>query len=89
MKKILNKLIRNEQGQALIFALIMLAVGCLIVVPLLAFMSTGLMAAQTVEEKMDELYAADAGVEDAAHKILTNYGPFASLGVNDSSPPIP
>ena len=56
MKKILNKLIRNEQGQALIFALIMLAVGSLIVVPLLAFMSTGLMAAQTVEEKMNELY---------------------------------
>ncbi|MBA7485015.1 hypothetical protein ES707_20549 [subsurface metagenome] len=84
MKKTLNKSIRNEQGQALIFALIMLAVGSLIVVPLLAFMSTGLMAAQTVEEKMNKLYAADAGVEDAAHKILTNYGPFASLGVNDS-----
>ena len=84
MKKVLNKLIKNEQGQALIFALIMLAVGGLIVVPLLAFMSTGLMAAQTVEEKMDELYATDAGVEDAAHKILTNYGPFTSLGVNDS-----
>jgi len=84
MKKMLNRLIRNEQGQALIFALIMLAVGSLIVVPLLAFMSTGLMAAQTIEEKMDELYATDAGVEDAAHKILTNYGPFASLGVNDS-----
>lgn len=84
MKKILNRLIRNEQGQALIFALIMLAVGGLIVIPLLAFMSTGLKAAQTVEGKMDELYATDAGVEDAAHKILTNYGPFASLGVNDS-----
>jgi len=85
MKKILNKLIRNEQGQALIFALIMLAVGSLIVVPLLAFMSTGLMAAQTVEEKMNELYAADAGVEDAVHKILYT-SVFDSLGVNDSYP---
>ena len=83
MKKILNKLIRNEQGQALIFALIMLAVGSLIVVPLLAFMSTGLMAAQTVEEKMNELYAADAGVEDALHEILT--GGFDSLAVGDDS----
>ena len=69
MKKTLNKLIRKEQGQALIFALIMLAVGSLIVIPLLFFMSTGLTAGQIYEQKMEGLYAADAGVEDALWKI--------------------
>ena len=69
MKKTLNKLIGKEQGQALIFALIMLAVGGLIVVPLLFFMNTGLSAGQIYEQKMEGLYAADAGVEDALWKI--------------------
>ncbi len=69
MKRILKKLVREEGGQALILALALLGIGGLIVVPLLSFMSTGLMAAQTVEKKMNQLYAADAGIEDAAHKI--------------------
>ena len=69
MRMALSKSLRDEQGQALIFALIMLAVGSLIVVPLLAFMSTGLMAAQTAEERMKGLYAADAGVEGALWNV--------------------
>ncbi len=90
MKKTLNKLIGKEQGQALIFALIMLAVGCLIVVPLLAFMSTGLSAGQIYEQKMEGLYAADAGVEDALWKILNvppdNYlDPYQLTDVNEMS----
>lgn len=69
MKKILNKLIRNEEGQAMILALILLVVGGLIIAPLLGYMSTGLKVGQVYEKKMDELYAADAGVEDAIWKI--------------------
>jgi len=90
MKKTLNKLIGNEQGQALIFALIMLAVGGLIVVPLLFFMNTGLSAGQIYEQKMEGLYAADAGVEDALWKILNvppdNYlDPYQLTDVNEMS----
>jgi len=72
MKKILNKLIRNEEGQALILALILLVVGGLIIAPLLGFMSTGLIAGQVFEKKMDGLYAADAGVEDALWKLIND-----------------
>ncbi len=69
MKKILNKLIRNEEGQAMILALILLAVGGLIIAPLLSYMSTGLKVGQVYEENMAELYAADAGVEDGIWRI--------------------
>jgi len=49
--------------------LILLTVGGLVLAPLLGLMSTGLLAGQVYEMKTDELYAADAGVEDAVWKI--------------------
>lgn len=72
MKNILTRLKMEEKGQAFILALILLAVGGLIIVPLLGFMGTGLMAARLIEQKVDETYAADAGIEDAIWKILNN-----------------
>ena len=72
MKKILNKSIKDEGGQALIMVLILLLLGGLIIPPLLAYMSTGLIVGQEVYDKrMDELYAAEAGVEDALWQIKT------------------
>lgn len=72
MKKILNKLLKNEEGQVFVLALILLVVGGLIIAPLMGFMSTGLIVGQVFEKKMDGLYAADAGVEDAMWKIKNN-----------------
>jgi len=70
VKSILGKsTIIGEKGQALILVLILLLVGGLILTPLLSFMSTGLMAVRAQEERMYELYAADAGVEYALWKI--------------------
>ncbi len=69
MKNVLKKLARDEEGQAFILVLIFLLVGGLITAPLLSYMSTGLLAGQMHEEKMEGLYAADAGVEDALWKI--------------------
>jgi hypothetical protein len=77
MRGILNKLKGNEKGQAFILALILLAVGGLIIAPLLAFMGTGLMASQVYEKNMQALYTADAGVEDALWRIMND--PPASL----------
>jgi hypothetical protein len=67
-----NKLIRDEKGQAMILALMMLLVGSLITAPLMGFMGTGLIAGQVLEERMEELYAADAGAEDALYKLVNN-----------------
>ncbi len=84
MKIALTKLIRGEKGQTLIIAMILMLVGALIIAPLLGFMSTGLLAGQVFETKMDELYAADAGVEDGLWKILN--GAAGVPGVGD--PPL-
>jgi len=72
MKTTMKEAIRNERGHALTLVLVLLVVGGLILTPLLGLMSTGLVSGQVYEKKTDELYAADAGVEDAIWKIQTN-----------------
>jgi len=69
MKIAVKRLIRDEKGQTLILTLILIVVGGLIMTPLLAYMSTGLIAGEVYERRAAELYAADAGVEDAIWKI--------------------
>ena len=69
MKRILNKLQRNERGVVLIVVLTLLAVGGLTIAPMLSHMSTGLKGGQTYEKKTYEYYAADAGVTDALWQI--------------------
>jgi len=61
---------RDERGQALLMALVLMLLGGLIVTPLLSHMATGLKTGKEVYEKrMNELYAADAGVEDAIWQL--------------------
>ena len=69
MKVAVKRLIRDEKGAALVLTLVLLLVGGLIVAPLLGFMGTGIIAGEVHEKRMDELYAADAGVEDALWRI--------------------
>jgi len=70
MKIVVRRLIREEKGQALILALILLLIGGLVTAPLLDFMGTGLKVGKEVyENKMYETYAADAGVEDGLWQI--------------------
>jgi len=71
MKSMLNELIRNEKGQALVAVLGFLVIGGLTIAPLLAYMSTGLGAGQVYEEDMVEFYAADAGVELALWNLMS------------------
>jgi hypothetical protein len=60
---------KDENGAAMLLAMVLLIVGALIFTPLLGLMTTGLMAGETYEGKTAELYAADAGVEDALWQI--------------------
>ena len=69
MKIAVKRLIRDEKGQTMIMALVLLVVGGLIMTPLLAYMSTGLITGEVYERKTAELYAADAGVEDACWQL--------------------
>jgi hypothetical protein len=70
MMKIIGKgAIKGEKGSVLPLVLVLLVLGGLILTPLLGLMGTGLGAGQVYEKKTDELYAADAGVEDAIWRI--------------------
>ena len=69
MKSAVKNLVKDEKGAALILALILLLVGGLITAALLGHMGAGLLAGQIYERRTVELYAADAGVEDAIWKL--------------------
>ena len=68
-KVALNKEIADERGQAFILVLILLLLGSLLFTPLLTFVATGLKTGLIYEKKTNELYAADAGVQDAIWQI--------------------
>lgn len=71
--KLMREVYKKEGGQALVLALVLMLFGSLIITPLLGYMGTGLKAGRVYEGKMDKLYAADAGAEDAVNKIVNKY----------------
>ncbi len=84
MKRLLENLTRNNKGQALPMVLILLLLGGLIISPLLMLAGSGLKTGKVYEEAAVELYAADAGVEDALYKLISSYTPLESLAVGES-----
>jgi len=84
MKIAMKRLIIDEKGAALILALILLLIGGLISAALLGHMGAGILAGQVHERRTAELYAADAGVEDAIWKIQNSDG---YLPCSPGSPP--
>ncbi|MDY6916626.1 MAG: hypothetical protein SVP26_01580 [Chloroflexota bacterium] len=68
MKRIAS-LRRDQGGYILGFVLALVVVVAIIVVPLLLFMSSGIMSSHRHEDWMSTFYAADAGIEDATHKV--------------------
>jgi hypothetical protein len=65
----LKRLNRDQKGESLILALVLLLLSGLITGPLLAFTGNALLNGEVYEGRTTELYAADAGVEDAVWKI--------------------
>jgi len=70
MKRMARKIIRGERGQALIAVLILLLLGGLVTAPVLSLVTTGVDTNAVYEDDMDELYAADGGIEDAIRNII-------------------
>ena len=60
---------KEENGAVLPFALIILMVGVLVVIPLLSLGSTALMTSEVYEDRLLQVYAADAGIEWAMWHI--------------------
>jgi hypothetical protein len=70
LRKMLTHPRKGESGQgALAIVIILLMLGAIILTPLLVFMSTGLKAGGVYESKVQEFYAADAGIEDGLWQI--------------------
>jgi hypothetical protein len=65
----LSKCLSSEKGHALTIVLIFMVLGSLTITPLLSYMGTALKAGQLYEDKTDELYSADAGIDDAIWQI--------------------
>jgi len=84
MKNVVDRILRGERGAAMMLVLILLLVSGLIVASLLSYMGTGLLAGEVYEERTAQLYAVDAGVEDAIWKIQNSDG---YLPCSPGSPP--
>jgi len=79
MKDVVRRVIRGEKGMALVLAVILLLVGGLVVASLLAYTGSGILTGEVYETRTAELYAADAGVEDAVWKIQQQVSEVAGL----------
>lgn len=66
-------LIRGQTGQALVSVLLLLVVGGIVVTPTLHLMGTGVWSGRAYEQKIGEIHAADAGVEDALWHIRNDH----------------
>ncbi len=64
-----TKLKKSEVGQTLVYVTIIVALAALIIAPMLRFTYTGHRSVRIREERMLEIYAADAGIEDAMYQI--------------------
>jgi len=86
MKISMKRLIRDEKGAAVILALILLLIGGLISAALLGHMGSGILAGEVHERRTAELYAADAGVEDAIWRIQSNNLTFMRITMRTWGP---
>lgn len=78
MTKFIKRIITEEAGgTALIYALLMVFFGGLMVPPMMDFVDNGLGACQIYEQKTDEIYAADSGIEDALWRV--KYGDLEEM----------
>ena len=73
---------RNEQGYVLPWVLIFTLVAGLVIVPFLNYIQTGVRASYSQTFTMQEFYAADSGLEDALHKIKSDYSAATQLAAD-------
>jgi predicted acyltransferase (DUF342 family) len=75
-------LMRDEKGQILIWVIALMMLAALIIPPFLASAYAGVHTSKVRQERMQELYAADTGIEDALNWIR-NDGNFSKPDLYD------
>ena len=81
------KRMKRERGQAFILVLILLAVGSLMIVPVLCLSSNTLKSSQMYMQFANEHYAADAAMEYGLWMLNWKPGYAASLPMGVERPP--
>ncbi len=78
---------KSQSGQILMYTTIILMLAALILVPLMNFTFTSHRSAKIRKQRTLELYASDAGIEDALYQIKTEKKgtALASLGFGNTS----
>ena len=66
-------LMRGEKGQILIWVVALMMLAALVIPPFIASAYSGLHTSAVRQEKMQELYAADSGIEDALMWIQSEW----------------
>jgi hypothetical protein len=79
MRRRLRQLIRDETGHILPLVLVLVTVGGLTIAPMLADAATSLKNSQTVEEGINGMFAADAGIEYVVWCLDNSITPPAQL----------
>jgi len=65
-------LMRDEKGQILVWVVALMMLAALVITPFLASAYAGVHTSQVRQERMQELYAADTGIEDALMWIISD-----------------
>ena len=73
LKTVLETFNNEEGGYILVSAIILMLLISLMIPSFLGFMATGAKSGTVYEEKTNELYAANSGIEDAKWKIKYDY----------------
>ncbi len=74
---------KRQRGTALILVLIVLALGSLLITPMLNYVHTGLIETRISKESLLEQYAADSGVEYALLQLRNNAGAYAQTPLQE------
>lgn len=82
MVRFLKQFLRNEKGQALPIVLAILALGGLTIAMSLNYATTSLNSSRILQEKMEGVYAAGAGVEHALWSLGNSISPPMQLPEN-------
>jgi len=82
MIRFLKQIINDEKGQALPIVLALLVLGGLMVTPTLNYAATSLNSGRIIEEGVNGLYAADAGVEHTLWCLKNAISPPQQLPEN-------
>ncbi len=82
MLRFLKQVISSEQGQALPVVLILLVLGGLTIAPSLSYATTSLNSGRLLQESVNGIYAADAGVEDTLWRLENGVPPSPQLPEN-------